>query len=71
MIKTERCQELVAAFSTLSCHDTILREEAISIYDVGVWVVFYMDLYGKFMTYKGHTNYGLAPIPVFEKSGNI
>ena len=45
VIKTERCEELVVALSALSCHDTILREEAISIYDVGVRVVFYMDLY--------------------------
>ena len=45
VVKTERCEELVVALSALSCHDTILREEAISIYDVGVRVVFYMDLY--------------------------
>ena len=45
MIKTERCQELVVALSALSRHDTILREEAISVNNVGVGVIFYMDLY--------------------------
>ena len=45
MIKTERCEELVVALRALSRHDTILGEEAVSVDDVGVRVVFWMDLY--------------------------
>ena len=45
MVKAERCEELVVALRALSRHDTILREEAVPVDNVGVRVVFFMDLY--------------------------